>query len=139
MAAWADVGVVAFGELRLPDAPGLALLVGVLGKATATALAYVVPALRGRTNDERSQITTRMARGTDTRAAVYNLGALAVVAAAVGGADFAAAGAALTTAGWTAVTAALAIPDRGGAAAARSTRPTGVILRPASVGVGPSL
>jgi hypothetical protein len=109
VAAWADVAIIAAGELRLLDALGLALLVGVLGQAIATALTYVVPALRGRTIAERSQITARMAHGTATRTVAYNLGALAVIAAAAGGPSLEATGALLSAAGWTSVVAVLLV------------------------------
>lgn len=99
-AAWADVAIIAAGGLRLLDGLGLAMLVGVLGQAVATALTYVAPALRCHTNTQRGQLTARMARGAAARTVAYNLGAVALVAAAVGGTDLAATGALVSTAGW---------------------------------------
>jgi hypothetical protein len=107
--AWIDVAVIATGHLPLLDALGLAALIGVLGQAIATALTYVAPALRGRTNTQRGQLTARMARGAMPRTITYNTGAVAVVAAAAGGANLAAAGAFLTAVGWVLVIATLAI------------------------------
>lgn len=109
VAAWADVAVVAAGELRLLDAVGLAALIGVLGQAIVTALTYVAPALRGDTNDQRSRLTARMARGATPRTLVYNTGAAAVVAAAAGGAAFANTGARIAAAGWLLVIAVIAL------------------------------
>lgn len=100
VAGWADVVVIATGELRMLDAIGLAALVGVLGQAVATALTYVAPALRGTGNIQRGQLIDRMARGATPRTLAYNIGAVAVVAAAVGGADLASAGPLLAAAGW---------------------------------------
>jgi hypothetical protein len=107
--AWVDVGVIATGEFRLLDALGLAALVGVLGQAIATALAYVTPALRGRTNAERAALTERLAWGTTVRTATYNAGALALSAAAAGGAGLTGLGAGVAVFGWLLVLASLAV------------------------------
>jgi len=109
VAAWVDVAVVAAGALRLLDALGLAALVGVLGQAIATALTYIAPALRGHTNDERGQLTKRMAPGATSRTLVYNAGTAAIVAAAAGGADLADTGARIAAAGWLLVIAVLVL------------------------------
>lgn len=109
LVAWIDVAVIATGEFRLLDALGLAALVGVLGQAIATALAYVTPALRGRTNAERAALTGRLARGATARAAAYNAGAVAVTAAAAGGTDLARVGAGAAAFGWLLVLTSLAV------------------------------
>ena len=97
---WADVAVVATGELRLLDALGLAALVGVLAQAIAAAVAYIAPAVRGRTNPERSLIMRRLGRGATARTIAFNLGAAAVTVAAAGGPALQAAGAQLAAVGW---------------------------------------
>jgi nitrite reductase (NO-forming) len=98
--AWADVVVVATAQVRLLDALGLAALTGVLGQAVVTALSYVAPALRGRTNAERAQLTARLARGAQLRTVTYNIGVVAIAIAAVGGPALDATGARLISAGW---------------------------------------
>jgi hypothetical protein len=107
-AAWADAVVVATGQMRLLDALGLVALVGVLAQAIAAALTYVAPAVRGRTNPERSRITHRFGRGATARTIAYNLGVAAVAAAAAGGPWLQAAGARLAAAGWLLVIGAVA-------------------------------
>jgi nitrite reductase (NO-forming) len=101
--AWADVVVVASGQMKVLDALGLAALAGVLGQAVVTALSYVAPALRGRTNADRAQLTARLARGAVPRTVAYNIGVLAGVIAAVGGTGFDATGAWLVSVGWVCV------------------------------------
>lgn len=98
--AWVDVVVVALGELRYLDALGLAALAGVLAQAVATALVYVAPAVRGRTNPQRSLITDRLARGAGARTVVYNVGVGAVTVAAVGGTALVVPGARVAALGW---------------------------------------
>lgn len=98
--AWADVAVVASGELQYLDALGVAALTAVLAQAVATSLVYVVPALRGRTNPQRSRLMGRLARGATVRTVVFNLGATAVTVAAVGGTALAVVDARLAATGW---------------------------------------
>ena len=98
--AWGDVLVVALGQMRLLDALGVAALAGVLAQAIATALTYVAPLLRGTTKADRDRIMVRFERGGVARTAAYNLGVLAVTAAAAGGTALASAGARLAMAGW---------------------------------------
>lgn len=105
---WADVAVLATGELRVLDALGLAALAGVLAQAIATALSYIAPAVRGRTNAERARVAARLARGATPRTVVYNLGVAAVVAAAGAGPALGTAGARLATGGWLVTIGALA-------------------------------
>lgn len=97
---WADVVVVAVGAWQYLDALGLAALAGVLAQAVANALVYVTPAVRGRTNPERTQIMDRFARGAHIRTIAYNAGVLAIAAAAAGGPALAATGARIAAAGW---------------------------------------
>lgn len=99
--AWADVVVVATGQLRLLDALGLAALAGVLAQAIATALSYVTPMLRGRTKDARELIMARLERGMTVRTVAYNTGVVAVTAAAAGGPALAVAGSRAAWLGWT--------------------------------------
>lgn len=106
--AWADAAIVATGQLRLLDALGLVALVGVLGQAIAATLVYIAPAIRGRTNLERSRITRRLGRGAIGQTTAYNVGVVAVAAAAAGGPSLQVAGARLAAAGWVLVIAALA-------------------------------
>lgn len=108
VAAWADAVIVAIGQLRLLDALGLVALVGVLAQAIAAALTYIAPAIRGRTNPERSRIMRRLSRGVTIRTSAYNLGVVAITAAAAGGPWLEAAGARLAAAGWLLVIGALA-------------------------------
>ncbi len=108
LVVWADVLVVATGQLRLLDALGLAALVGVLGQAVATALLYVAPALRGRDNPQRGALTARLARGAVTRTTAYNLGVVAVVATAAVGPALADTGSRVTAVGWLLVIGAVA-------------------------------
>lgn len=97
---WIDVIVVATGQLHLLDALGLAALAGVFGQAIATAMGYVTPALRGRTNAERAQLIARLSRGAIVRTAAYNVGVAAVATAAAGGVALEGAGSRLVAAGW---------------------------------------
>ncbi|MBW3603640.1 MAG: hypothetical protein KY460_01815 [Actinobacteria bacterium] len=105
--AWADV-VVATGGLQLLDALGLAALAGVFDQAFATALSYVAPALRGRTNADRAQLTARLTRGATPRTVAYNIGVVAVAVAAAGGTTLDAAGAGLAAVAWPLVIASIA-------------------------------
>jgi nitrite reductase (NO-forming) len=106
---WADVLVVATGQVRLLDALGLAALTGVLGQAIATTLAYVVPTLRGRSSLDRDRIMRRLSTGVVTRTATYNTGVAAVTAAAAGGPALGVTGSYLAALGWALVAAAVVL------------------------------
>ena len=101
---WADVAVVATGQMRLLDALGLAALAGVLTQAIATALTYVAPMLRGRTKSAREQIMARLAVGATTRTVAYNLGVITVTLMAAGGSALATTGSQISRLGWGLVT-----------------------------------
>ena len=80
---WADVAVVATGQLRLLDALGAGVLVAVLAQAILAALNYLAPMVWAAGPAQRSAARTRLDRLPWPRAAVLNLGALLVVAAVV--------------------------------------------------------
>lgn len=109
LVVWADVAIVASGELRLLNALGVAALTGVLGQAVITALAYVAPAVRGRSNSQRGALVGRLARGAAQRAIAYNLGVALVAIAASGGTALATAGSWLAQAGWVLVIGTIAV------------------------------
>lgn len=108
LAAWADAIVVATGRLQLLDAVGLAALAGVLGQAVTTAMIYVTPALRGHSNAQRSQLTTRFGRGARMRTLAYNLGVAMIVASSAAPTVLTTVGSRAATAGWMLVIAAVA-------------------------------
>lgn len=104
---WADVAIVATGQLQLLDALGVAALAGVLAQAVATALSYIAPAVRGHTTADRGLMSTRLARGATPRTIVYNLGVVTVALAAAGVTALPTAGAVLAVAGWALIIGAL--------------------------------
>ncbi len=71
---WADVAVVASGRWWHLDALGAAAFTGALAQAILATLLYLAPMLRGRTNDARTRIRTRIDTGARTRAATFNTG-----------------------------------------------------------------
>ncbi|CAN5897557.1 hypothetical protein BH23ACT10_BH23ACT10_03280 [soil metagenome] len=97
---WADVAIVASGQLQLLDALGVAALAGVLAQAVATALSYIAPAVRGHSTADRSLLIARLTRGAATRTIVYNLGVAALVLAAADVTTRATVATGLTAAGW---------------------------------------
>lgn len=107
--AWADVVVIATGQLRFLDALGLAALAGVLAQAVATALVYVAPAVRGRTTPQRSLIMDRLGRGAVPRTLMYNAGVAAIAVAAAASSAMPATGAQAAAVGWLVVIGTLAL------------------------------
>lgn len=96
---------MATGRWRLLDAVGLAMLTGVLAQTVTAVLAYLTPMLRGRSFQARERLLARMDRAARTRTAAFNVGAVAVVVAAlIGGAQ----GQALASGGWIAIAMVLA-------------------------------
>jgi nitrite reductase (NO-forming) len=106
LVAWADVLLVASNELRYLDALGLALLVGVLGQAIVSSLAYLAPMLRPM-GAARDRVRERLELAGPARALAWNTGVAAIVAAAA--ADAPALGAVLARAGWALVLATLLV------------------------------
>lgn len=99
LAAVADVGVVATGHLRLLDAVGAVMLVGVLGQAMLGSAGYLAPQLLGGT-DARAAARRRLDALSRIRPAILNLGVALVFAAASIGRSAGAAGAWSARVGW---------------------------------------
>lgn len=108
---WLDVVVVATGSWWWLDALGVIALAGVLAQAILATLLYLAPMLRGRSSDERAEITARLERGMTTRAVAFNLGVLAITL----GAAWRAGGTAVTVGGWTVLLGVLAVSAAGAA------------------------
>lgn len=100
---WLDVGVVSTGTWWWLDPLGVIALAGVLAQAILATLLYLAPMLRGRSPDERAEITARLERGMVARAVGFNLGVLAVAV----GAAWRAGGTTLLVVGWAVLLAAL--------------------------------
>ena len=119
--AWADVAVIAVGDWRWLDAVGLAMVLGVLAQTIAAVLTYLAPMLRSRTFGGRDRLLARLEAGATIRTITFNVGVLAVVAAAAlrgpAGAVVARTGWGLLVAGlaWLAATAMSPAPRRGAA------------------------
>lgn len=118
--AWADVVVIATGTWRWLDVVGLAMLLGVLAQTIAAVLTYLAPMLRARSFGGRDRLLARLEAWATTRTVAFNVGVLAVVAAAAlrgpTGAVLARAGWGLVVASlvWLAVTAMSPAPRGGG-------------------------
>ena len=99
-AVWADVLVVATGRLRLLDALGAILLVGVLGQAILGAVGYLTPMIKGSGPSGRAVIRQRLDGLPRARLVMLNLGVgLVVIAVWIG--DIAGiAGSVLARVGW---------------------------------------
>lgn len=106
-AVWADVVVIATGQLRLLDALGGILLVGVLAQTILASLGYLTPMVRGAGSAGRAAVRARLDVLPRTRAILFNLGVAFIAAAAVGGIAAGVAGAAVARAGWLLVAAAV--------------------------------
>ncbi|HEX9766044.1 MAG TPA: hypothetical protein VGA36_04720 [Nitriliruptorales bacterium] len=105
LVVWVDVAVVATGSWSRLDALGLALLLGVLAQAMLATILHVLP-LMVRDDRVRAAARDRLDRAAALRAGLWNLGAAAVVVAAlVRGSG---PGAALARTGWALVLAAVA-------------------------------
>ncbi|HUG84514.1 MAG TPA: hypothetical protein VMM13_08105 [Euzebya sp.] len=81
IAVSADVVVVATGQVRLLEPLGAVMLVGVLGQAVLTALAYLVPMAWAQGGPGRAAALDRLAVWSRMRVAMLN-GGLGLVAAA---------------------------------------------------------
>lgn len=108
LAVWADVLVVATGQLRLLDALGVLLLVGVLGQAILGALGYLAPMVRGTDVASRAAIRRRLEAFGRLRPLALNLGVALIVAAAMLGASGGMLGAVAARGGWLLVVAVVA-------------------------------
>lgn len=80
MALWADVLVVAFGAWRWLDALGAAALLGVLLQAIVAAVIHLAPVALGRGRAHRDAMRDRIDRLSGTRAAVFDVGVVLLVA-----------------------------------------------------------
>jgi hypothetical protein len=94
---WLDVAVVSTATWWWFDTLGVIALAGVLAQAILATLLYLAPMLRGRSSEERAEITARLERGRTVRAVLFNLGVLAVAI----GVAWRAGGTALIVGGWT--------------------------------------
>ena len=107
-AVWVDVAVVASGHLRLLDALGAALIVGVLGQAILASLNYLAPMVWSGGQKRRAAARERLERAPLPRAAVFNVGALLVVGATAAGSLSAPVPHGLVVGGWALVATAAA-------------------------------
>lgn len=107
--AAADVVVVVTGQLRLLDALGAAMLVGVLGQTILAALGYLVPVAWAHGSEGRGTALRRLGMLPLLRPLVLNAGVALVVAAAVVGAAAGAAGPVVVRLGWVLVAAAVGL------------------------------
>lgn len=106
VAAAADALVVATGQLRLLNALGAAMLVGVLGQSILAALGYLVPMAWAHGSAERGAALERLSMLPWPRLLAFNLGLAVVAAAAVAGAAGSTAGVVAGRVGWSLVLAA---------------------------------
>jgi hypothetical protein len=102
---WADVGTVATGQWRLLDGLGALLIVAVLGQAIVASLGYLAPMLVPGGPDARTAVRQRLELAPRARAVAYNVGVLAVGAAAMAGRGAEAFGAGVARTGWALVAA----------------------------------
>lgn len=100
LAVWADVLVVATGQLGLLDALGVLLLVGVLGQAILGALGYLAPMVRGTGPGSRAAVRQRLEAFGRLRPLALNLGVALLVVAAMLGASGGMPGAVVARSGW---------------------------------------
>jgi len=80
VALWADVLVIAFGAWRWLDALGAAALLGVLLQAIVAAVIHLAPVALGRGRAHRDAMRDRIDRLSGTRAAVFDVGVVLLVA-----------------------------------------------------------
>ena len=104
---WADVLVLATGQLRLLDALGLVALLGVLAQAMATVLTYLAPMLRSRSFAGRDLVLARLERWTRVRTLAFNVGVAAIALAAAVRGSWGEVGAIAARGGWALVVAVL--------------------------------
>lgn len=97
---WAEVGVLATGELRLLDALGAALLAGTLGQAILAALAHLASVISAGSKEARAALSRRLEWLPRLRPALLNLAVLCVVGAAVAGQAAGTVGTVLARVGW---------------------------------------
>lgn len=107
--AAADVVVVVTGQLRLLDALGAAMLVGVLGQTILAALGYLVPVAWAHGSEGRGTALRRLGMLPSLRPLVLNAGVALVAAAAAVGAAGGTAGAVVVRLGWVLVAAAVGL------------------------------
>ncbi|MEX0657569.1 MAG: hypothetical protein WD080_00380, partial [Egibacteraceae bacterium] len=100
LAVWADVLVVATGQLSMLDALGVLLLLGVLGQAILGALGYLAPMVRGTDPASRTAIRRRLETFGRLRPLALNLGVALIVVAAMLGASAGMLGAVAARSGW---------------------------------------
>jgi len=106
---WLDVAVVATGTWRHLDALGLAALVGVLLQSIVVTLLHLAPTFVAN-GGAREQVRAALDRLGGVRTLVFNLGVVALVAAAGGGTALGLAGPIMARAGGVLVVAAVSQP-----------------------------
>ena len=107
--AAADVVVIATGQLRLLDALGAAMLVGVLGQTILAALAYLIPMAWARGSEGRDTALKRLGMLPSLRPLALNAGVALVAAAATTGATGGSTGTVVAGLGWVLVAAAVSL------------------------------